>query len=94
MVSGSQATVRTCNDYSGTNVQSFCSRWGLHDTLSSLTVIMKVLVKCIIEPAIDTYVSDFDGAIKRKKQKKRSWQNYDAVPVTFIYGGRHYDHHK
>ena len=43
--------------------------WGLHDTLSLLTVIMKVLVECIIEPAIATYVSDFEVAIKRKKKK-------------------------
>ena len=51
MVSGSQATVRTCNDYSGSSVRSFCSRCGRHDPLSFLTVITKVLVECIIEPA-------------------------------------------
>ena len=43
MASGSQATVSTCNDYSGSKVQSFSSRCGRHDTLSLLTVITKVL---------------------------------------------------
>ena len=51
MVSGSLATVCTCNDYRGSNVGSFCSRCGRHDTLSLLTVITKALVECIIEPA-------------------------------------------
>ena len=52
MASGSQATVRTCNDYSGSKVRSFSSRCGRHDTLSLLTVITKVLVERIIEPAM------------------------------------------
>ena len=34
-----------------------------------------------------TCVSDFNGAIKRKC---RNWQNYSAVPATFIYSSRHY----
>ena len=51
MVSGSQAPVRSCDDYSRSNVRSFCSRCGRHDTILSLTVITKVLVECIIEPA-------------------------------------------
>ena len=37
-----------------------------------------------------TCVSDFNGAIK----KCRNWQNYSAVPVTFIYSCRQYGHHK
>ena len=37
MVSGSQVTVRTCNNYNGSNVRSFCWRWGRHDTLLILT---------------------------------------------------------
>ena len=41
MASGSQATVRTCNDYSGRKVRSFSSRCGRHDTLSLLTVILR-----------------------------------------------------
>ena len=54
MASGSQATVRPCNDYSGSlKVRSFSSRCGRHDTLSLLTVITKVLVERIIEPAIE-----------------------------------------
>ena len=53
MASGSQATVRTCNDYSGSNMRSLCSRCGRHDTLSLLTVITKVLVECIIENYIE-----------------------------------------
>ena len=53
MTSGSQAAVRTCNDYSGSNVQSFCSRCGRHNTLLLLTVITKVLVECIIEPGVE-----------------------------------------
>ena len=76
MASGSQATVRTCNDYSGSTVRSFSSRCGRHDTLLLLTVITKVLVERIIEPemswALRTCVSDFNGAIKRKC---RNWQN-------------------
>ena len=57
------------NDYSGSKVRSFSSRCGRHDTLSLLTVITKVLVECIIEPAIELgprCVSDFNGATKRK----------------------------
>ena len=76
MASGSQATERTCKDYSGSKVRSFSSRCGRHDTLSLLTVITKVLVECIIEPAIEELgpvcVSDLNGAIKRKF---RNWQN-------------------
>ena len=48
MASGSQATVRTCNLYSGSNVRRFCSRCGRHNTLSLLTVITKVLVEYIV----------------------------------------------
>ena len=44
MVSGSQEAEHTCTDYSGSNVPSFCSRWGRHDTLLLLTVIMEILV--------------------------------------------------
>ena len=47
MVSGSQATGLTCNDYS----DSKGLKRGWHDTLSLLTVITKVLVGWIIEPA-------------------------------------------
>ena len=43
--------MRTCNGYGGSNVLSFCSSWGQHNSLLLLTVIMKVFVKCIIEPA-------------------------------------------
>ena len=50
IASGSQATVRKCNDYSGSNARSFSSRCRRHDTLSLLTVITKVLVEGIIEP--------------------------------------------
>ena len=97
MVSGSQATVRTCNDHSGSNVRSFSSRCGRHNTLSLLTVITKVLVECIIEPASNelgpTCVSNFNEAIKRKC---RNWQNIlpYRLPVSFIYSCRHYGHHK
>ena len=52
MASGCQATVRTCNDYSGSKVRSFSSRCARHDIISLLTVITKVLVECIIEPAM------------------------------------------
>ena len=52
VASGSQATVHTCNNYSGSKVQSFSSRCGQHDTLLLLTVITKVLVRRIIEPAM------------------------------------------
>ena len=76
MVSGSQATVRTCNDHSGSKVRNFSSRCGRHDTLALLTIITKVLVECIIEPASNEIgpvcVSDFNKAIKRKC---RNWQN-------------------
>ena len=51
MASGSQATVRTCNDYSDSKVRSFSSRCGRHDTLSLLAVITKVLVESTTEPA-------------------------------------------
>ena len=51
MVSGSQTAEFTCNDCSGINVRSFCSRWGRHETLLFLTVITKVLVEWITEPA-------------------------------------------
>ena len=89
MVSGSQATVRTCNDYSGSNVRRFCSRCGRHETLSLLTVITIFFAECIIEPA-HLYgtcselraCQNFNGAIKRKC---RNWHNYFAVLVTFIY---------
>ena len=97
MVSGSQATVRTCNDHSSSKVRSFSSRCGRHNTLSLLTVITKVLVECIIEPASNelgpTCVSNFNEAIKRKC---RNWQNIlpYRLPVSFIYSCRHYDHHK
>ena len=79
MACSSQATVRTFNDYSGSKVRSSSSRCGRHDTLSLLTVITKVLIECIIEPAIKKVhelspkcVSDFNRAIKRKC---RNWQN-------------------
>ena len=51
IVSGGQAKVRTCNGYGGSNVLSFCSNWRQYNSLLLLTVIMKVLVECIIEPA-------------------------------------------
>ena len=87
MVSGSQATVRTCNDHNSSKVRSFSSRCGRQNTLSLLTVITKVLVECIIEPASNelgpTCVSNFNEAIKRKC---RNWQNIlpYRLPVSFI----------
>ena len=76
MARGSEATERKCDDYSGNKVRSFSSRCGRHDTLWLLTVITKVLVECIIEPAIEELgpacVWDLNGAIKRKC---RNWQN-------------------
>ena len=48
MVSGSQATVRTCNDYIGSNVLKLGATCIL---LLLLTVITKVFVGCSIEPA-------------------------------------------
>ena len=51
MARGSQATVHTCKDYSSSNVR-ICSRCRRHDTLLLLTTVTKVLVECIIEPAL------------------------------------------
>ena len=88
MVSGSQATVRTCNDYSGSNVRRFSSRCGRHETLSLLTVITKKIWvhywTCTSAWNLQwaTCVSEFNGAIKRKC---RNWHLYSAVLVTFIY---------
>ena len=50
MVNGSHATVRTCNDYSGSSMGEFVLKVG-HDTLLWLTWIMKVLVEGIVQPA-------------------------------------------
>ena len=62
MVSDSQATLLKCNDYSGSNMRSFCSMWGRHDT---------IVIDCNYESfcwvhfwtSIATWVSDVDGAI-------------------------------
>ena len=52
MASGSQATGRKCNDYSGSLRCVVSPKVRQHDTLSLLTVIMEVLVEHIIEPAM------------------------------------------
>ena len=44
IVSGSQVTVRTFNDYNST-------RWGWDDTEMLLIQITKVLFECTVEPA-------------------------------------------
>ena len=64
MVSGSQATVRTCYECNDSNVRSFFSRWERPNTLLSLTVIMEVLVECIIEQRVR-----FWWSILKKTQK-------------------------
>ena len=87
MVSGSQATVCTCSDYSGSNV------------LKMGAIRYSIFTDCNYESSFwvhfwtskATCVSYFDGATK---SKRRGWQKFTAVPATFIYGCRHYDHDK
>ena len=91
-VSGSQATERTCNNYSGSNERSFCPCMKRHDTLLLLSIITKVVVECIIEPA---QLRACQILMEQPKENGvGSWQDYTSVPVTYIYGCRHHDHHK
>ena len=87
MVSGSQATLCTCNDYSGSNVLKIGA------TRYSIVTDCNYVSSCLLHywtSSIATCMSYFDGAIKRKR---RSWQNYTALAVTCIYGCIHHDHH-
>ena len=74
---------------SGRNVRSFCSRCGRHDTLLLLIVIAKVLVECIIAPALSYVPVRFyvNRAIKMQKLSESFCRTGN------IYSCRHYGHH-
>ena len=86
IVSGSQATGRTGNAYSGSKLKTGATRY-------SIVTDCNYECSCWMHYWTSTasWVVYFDGATKRKR---RNGQNYTAVPVTFIYGCKHYDHHK
>ena len=71
MASGRQGTVRTCNDYISSKVRSFSSRCGRHDTLSLLTVITKVFVECIIEPAMSSALRSCQILMEQSKEMQK-----------------------
>ena len=87
MVSGSQVTVCTCNDYSDSNVL----KMGATQCSTGTDCNCEISFWVHFRTSKATWVSYFDDATKGKR---RNWQNFTAVPVTFIYDWRHYDHHK
>ena len=95
MASGSQATVRTCNDYSDSKVRSFSSK--VRATWYSIVTDCNYESSCwahywASNELGPTYVRARFQWNNQKKMLKLA--EYSAVPVAFIYSCRHYGHHK
>ena len=88
MTSGSRATVRTFTDYSGSKVRSFSSRCGRHDTLLLLTVIKKLLVECIIEPAMSEALRACPTLMEQSKENAEIGKIFTGILSQSIWNMR------
>ena len=94
MASGGQATVSTCNDYSGSKVQSFFLK--VRVTRYSIVTDCNYESSCWVHYWASNRARPFVRVrfwwSNQKKMQKLA--EYSAIPVTFIYSCGHYGHHK